>query len=160
MTAIRAFYKSASLMVVPALFLCDCSGRQPGGDEMRTDTTAGRFATVMEGLEGGWITTRFNRALHDTRSVFRAIDQGQGKRPLWLDVRSDSASCQFVYSFDLYDSALDQFDSLRLAGHAGIYALSLHDGNAEDTIGIFGGGKGFYWRNHTCDSAAVDSLII
>ena len=58
---------------------------------------------------------------------------------LWLHVRPDSISCQFVYSFELYDSAERKFNSLYPAASPDVYGLPSNYRNYDDTIGIFGG---------------------
>lgn len=176
MMTLYPWYGAASLMVLLLSFFCGCSGRQqaPGAEAAHTaaadslrqepDTAASRFATVMQELKGEWVTTRFDRAMRATRSVFRAIDQGKGKRMLCLDVRPDSTFCEFVYSFDLYDSALRRFDSLHAAGPPGVYGLlpnshSSDDDMVDDTVGIVAEGRVLYWRNDNNGPVVVDSFI-
>lgn len=78
---------------------------------------------------------------------------------LWLDVRPDSTFCEFVYSFDLYDSALREFDSLYPAGAPGVYRVLSKHGSSNDTIGIFGENERLYWRNDNNGPVVVDSFI-
>lgn len=89
-------------------------------DSPVSESSIGRLTlldSIAKRMRGEWMTRESIRRMTDKHSVYNMLMDLIGRRALYLRVDQDSAGCQFIVSFDLYDSGVMTFDSIETLPH-------------------------------------------